>query len=112
VVESADGIRYRVVLPANAQWGASVPNASGVSLRIENATGLVCWDPSLGNSACNGPRGSDAKKGELLLPGARPASLVMMNRDGRTFFSVNDRGAADNEGFFEFDVVVDSPYSR
>ena len=112
VVESTDGVRYRIVLPANKEWAASIPNESLLPLRIENATGLVCWDPSLGNAACNGPAGSKAIKGSLLLPGSPAASLVLENRNGRTYFSINDRAAHDNEGFFEFEVVLDSPYSR
>ena len=39
-------------------------------------------------------------------PGVDAGSLVMKNERGRTYFSVNDRKFADNDGYFEFEVEL------
>lgn len=97
MVEATAPGAYHVVLPANLQWGASIPNPAGRTIAIENAHGIACWSvQALGPKGCNGPQGNPAGAG----------GLISRNNDGRTWFSIDDRtGAfADNEGFFEFDV--------
>jgi hypothetical protein len=98
VQETGPGM-WHVVLPANAEWGASVPNVSGRPVAIQNARGLVCWNlRALGAGGCNGPAGNASGTGRL----------ISRTSDGRTWFSVDDRTGnfRDNEGYFEFDVRV------
>ena len=106
VVEETGPGRYHVVLPANVEWGASVPGKSAGGDR--RARGMVCWD-------LQGTRGRRVRRTKR--PRCRtergfrcrrsPAgALVTRTREGRTYFTVNDRSGAfaDNEGYFEFDV--------
>jgi hypothetical protein len=91
--------RWHVVLPANLEWGAGIPNASGRPVAIQNARGLVCWNlQALGAGGCNGPAGNASGAGRL----------ISRTSDGRTLFSVDDRTGnfRDNEGYFEFDVSL------
>jgi Legume lectin domain len=92
VQESGDG-SYHVVLPANLEWGASIPNPNGRAVAISHAVGSVCWARTAdGEYECSGPD---------------PGSLLSKTENGRTWFSVNGRkgrGFASNQGFFEFDV--------
>jgi hypothetical protein len=110
---------YHVYLPANLEWGASVPNPGGASARVFNVTGKVCWDPRLREGAgCNGPPGNgivpgiDAEGGaDFVAPKMPAGSLVVRTLNGKLWFTVNDRtgpGFKDNEGFFEFDVALTS----
>ncbi|HEY3836491.1 MAG TPA: L-type lectin-domain containing protein [Bryobacteraceae bacterium] len=105
VEETAPG-RYHVVLPANVEWGASVPNRSGREVVVNEARGTVCWDlAARGPEGCSGPDGSSSLNGGVAKE--KPSgSLVMKTRGGRTYFSVNDRNFTDNEGYFEFEVEV------
>lgn len=92
---------WHVVLPANAEWGAGIPNPSGTPITIENARGIVCWNvQALGEHGCNGPTGNASGAG----------ALIHRTSDGRTWFSVDDRTGnfRDNEGYFEFDVRLQS----
>jgi len=107
----AGGPGYHVVLPANLEWGASIPNASGRPVAVTNAKGIVCWDPKApGSQGCGGPSGNGGAAGAGFLAEGSPAgALIMRTRDGRTWFSVNGRSGAafqDNEGFYEFDVEI------
>lgn len=98
VQETGPGM-WHVVLPANAEWGASVPNSPGRPVSIENARGLVCWNvQALGAGGCNGPDGNASGAGRL----------ISRTSDGRTWFSVDDRTGnfRKNEGYFEFDARV------
>ena len=113
VVEETGPAQFHVILPANLEWGASIPNPAGLIVRIRNANGNVCWEtPSGPFSGCNGPSGSGAplKGGTgFVSPQQDAGSLVMRTRQGRTYFSVNDRSGDsfhDNVGYFEFDVVL------
>lgn len=119
VVQDNGAGQYHVYLPANLEWGASVPNAAAAPVRVRNTTGVVCWDPRLRDtSGCNGPSGNGTIPGPeadgspgFLAPDEPAGALIIRTRDGRAWFSVNDRtGTAfrDNEGFFEFDVQVGS----
>lgn len=107
----AGGAGYHVVLPANLEWGVSIPNASGRPVAVTNAKGIVCWDPKApGSQGCGGPAGNGGAAGAGFLAEGSPAgALIMRTRDGRTWFSVNGRSGAafqDNEGFYEFDVEI------
>jgi hypothetical protein len=93
IVEEKGAGEYHIVLPANLEFGASIPNAGAKPLSILNAHGTVCWDfEGKGAEGCSGPTGA----------------LVMRDRDGRTYFSIKDSGSGfeDNQGFLEFDVRV------
>ncbi len=117
VVQSTGEGQYHVYLPANLEWGASVPCPPGASTRVWNVKGTVCWEPRLRKtSGCNGPPGNgvipgpDAEGGaDFVAPEKPVGSLVVRMLDGKIWFSVNDRtgeGFKDNEGYFEFDVTV------
>ena len=55
------GAGYHIVLPANVEWGASVPNSSGRTVVVTNAHGIVCWEfRARGSEGCNGPSGNGA----------------------------------------------------
>ena len=105
------GAGYHIVLPANLEWGASVPNPSGRPVAVTNAKGIVCWDlkaPAF--QGCGGPSGNGGAAGAGFLAEDKPAgALIMRTRDGHTWFSVNGRSGIafkDNEGFYEFDLEV------
>jgi hypothetical protein len=87
------------VLPANLEWGASIPNPSSRPVAIQNTRGIACWNVQmLGRQGCNGPAGNQSGAG----------ALITRTKDGRTWFSIDDRTGnfRDNEGFFEFDVRI------
>jgi hypothetical protein len=79
---------FHVVLPANREWGASVPNPDGREVEITGARGMVCGALRSGED-CSDPR-----------------ALISKQDNGRTWFSVDGRKGeyAANQGFFEFDV--------
>jgi Legume lectin domain len=97
---------YHVVLPANVEWGASIPNPSGREVVVDNPRGTVCWDlQARGSEGCSGPDGSPEVAGPLSKD--KPAgALIVKTQGGRTYFSVNDRNFTDNEGYFEFEVEL------
>ncbi|HZU25764.1 MAG TPA: L-type lectin-domain containing protein, partial [Bryobacteraceae bacterium] len=102
------GAGYHVILPANLEWGASVPESAGGAMGVKNAHGIVCWDVNApGSDGCSGPSGNGPPAGDGFVDAdAPPGALVMRIRDGRVWVSVNGRrGAAfrDNQGFYEFD---------
>jgi hypothetical protein len=87
-----------VILPANLEWGASI---EGETAAISNARGTICWD----STHCNGPDGDGTPAGDgFTNPASARGALITRTKDGRIDFSVNGRRAADNQGFFEFDV--------
>ena len=90
VDESGPGM-YHIVLPANLEGRASIPNPGQRAVVISNARGIICWNvETLGREGCTGP---DA--------------LVQNNHDGRTWFSINTPGnRAAYEGYLEFDAQV------
>ena len=101
---------YHIVLPANLEWGAAIPNPRGLEVGVDNMRGTVCWDLNArGSEGCNGPDGSQihASK-DFLSPDKPPGSLVVKTIHGQTRFSINDRAGSfrDNEGYFEFDVEI------
>jgi hypothetical protein len=111
IVEEKQAGLYHVVLPANLEWGAALPNPNGRAVNIDNVRGTVCWElKERGAAGCNGPDGnetSQTRKG-YLDPAKPPGSLIMKTSRGQTLFSVNDHAGAfrDNEGYFEFDVEI------
>jgi hypothetical protein len=109
-VEAAEGGGFHIVLPANGEWGASMANPGRKSVEVRNAQGTVCWDlQGRGAEGCNGPEGNGRAAGSgFLVPDGRAGALVVMSKNGRTYFSVNDRKGAfgENEGYFEFEVVL------
>ncbi len=105
------GAGYHIILPANLEWGASVPNTSGHTVAITASHGIACWNlQARGSNGCGGPAGKGGAAGAgFLAPDAPQGALVMSMRQGRTWFSVNDRsgvGFKDNEGFYEFDAEL------
>jgi len=105
------GAGYHVVLPANLEWGASIPNPSGRPVEVSNAKGIVCWDlKAPGSRGCGGPSGNGGAAGAGFPAEHDPAgALIMRTRDRHTWFSVNGRSGAtfkDNEGFYEFDLKI------
>lgn len=109
-VEERSPGEYHVILPANLEWGASIPHRGGQPVEIRNARGIACWDvQGLGARGCNGPAGNGQAGPGFVVPSAAAGALVTRTRDQRASFSVNDRSGktfADNEGYFEFDVVT------
>jgi hypothetical protein len=112
-------VGYHVILPANLEWGAAIPNASGRPVSVTNAHGIVCWDfASRGSKGCSGPSGNGPRSGpagngpragpEFVAPDSLAGALIVTTRDGRTCFSMNGwRGNfTRNEGFYEFDVEI------
>jgi hypothetical protein len=117
VIQETSPGRFHVYLPANREWGASVPNPAMVPVQATNVKGVVCWDPRLREGlGCNGPAGNGVVPGDeveggagFVAPHSPAGSLVGKSLNGHTYFTVNDRtgaGFKDNEGYFEFDVMV------
>ena len=116
VVEVVD-TGYRIVLPANAEWGASISNPAQRKVLLNNAHGIVCSNlDANGGQQCSGPDGITESQNSglskpdetLLAPDRPPGALILKNLDGRTWFSVNTKRSAANggEGFFEFYVSL------
>jgi hypothetical protein len=101
---------FHVVLPANVDWGASVPNPAGKTVVVTNQHGIICWDLQAGEAGCSGPSGISTDTGKYFVDPKAPAgALIQRDREGRTEFSVNHRVNAtvkDNEGLYEFDVEL------
>jgi hypothetical protein len=116
VVEERGPGYYHVILPAQLEWGASVPNPAGSQVTIENARGMICQALGTDDSeSCSGPDGirldgvDQRSMGPLVQPGSNPGALITKTETGRTWFSVNSRrgrGFARSQGFFEFDVKL------
>jgi len=115
IVEATLPGQYHIVLPAQLEWGASIPTPPGSSLALRGVTGTVCLDfqrPASERSpeSCHGALGDGQPAGEgYLVPHKAAGALVTKTADGRTYFSVNGRSGASfqaNEGYFEFDVTV------
>jgi hypothetical protein len=115
VVVEAAGAGYRIVLPANLEWGAAIPNPAEHAVVLSDKHGIVCWnEDTAGRQECSGSDGikvrgdSSETHRDLLLPDQPAGALIMKTRDGRTWFSVNGHSGAmnANEGFFEFHVEL------
>jgi hypothetical protein len=88
-----NGASYHIVLPANLEWGASIPNSSGRAVAVTNAHGIVCWDvKAQGSQGCSGPSGNGTFAGAGFLKDDAPAgALIVRTREELTWFSVNGR---------------------
>jgi hypothetical protein len=111
VFVTPSGAGYHIVLPANLEWGVSVPNPFERPVAVTNAHGIVCWDfKALQSQGCCGPSGNGVAAGPAFLNQDAPAgALIMRTRDKHTSFSVNGRSGAafkGNEGFYEFDTEI------
>lgn len=108
IEQKGDG--YHVVLPANLEWGASVPNPSGRAVEVMNAKGIVCWDLNVpSRQGCAGPSGNGVTAGTgFLANDVSPGALIVNTHEGRTWLSVNGRKAVfkDNQGFYDFDLQI------
>jgi hypothetical protein len=111
VIKEVEPGLYYVVLPAQLQWGASVPTPAGATVTFRGAAGTVCLDAaSQAAGKCNGPLGNGETAGAgFVVPGGAGGALVRKTVDGRTYFSVNGRDGdwfQKHQGYFEFNVVV------
>jgi len=91
-VEETGPGQFHIVLPANLEWGASIPNSLERAIALSNVRGMVCWDfRSRGSEGCSAT-----------------AAPISKTKEGRTYFSIDGHGAgsSNNEGFIEFDVAV------
>jgi hypothetical protein len=83
---------YRLILPANPEWGVIVPNPTQAEVKTVGVKGKICWDPGLRNAiGCNGPEGSGVvpngnfeKSDDFLAAGKPAGALVMKSENGRT----------------------------
>jgi hypothetical protein len=91
VVQKTGAGKYHVILPANLEWGVSIPNPKQEAT-ILNAAGRICWDPELREShGCNGPegcgvvpKGNFGRPEDFLAPEKPAGALIMKSVDGRT----------------------------
>lgn len=95
IVEETKPGEYHVILPAHLPWSAEIPNPGGAPVEIRNARGTACWDPAGG--ACGSP--ATAAEGKT-------GALVSRTVAGKTAFSLLDQDFGDNEGYYEFEVIV------
>lgn len=111
VVQEQGQVQFHIILPAQLEWGASIPAAPRATVTVRGATGTVCLDSqSRSTSSCNGPRGNGPNAGpDFLALDAAVGALISKTVGDRTYFSVNDRSGPDfqkHEGYFEFDVTT------
>ncbi|MGP0071444.1 MAG: hypothetical protein ACLPWF_05870 [Bryobacteraceae bacterium] len=115
IVEARDAGEYHIVLPAQLEWGASIPTPPGTSVALRGVTGMVCLGfqgrgSDRSPESCHGSLGDGKPAGEAyLVPDEAAGALVTKTADGRTYFSVNGRSGASfqaHEGYFEFDATV------
>ena len=106
-VIEAHGTGYRVVLPGNLEWAASIANPAQRDVVLTNAHGIVCWKNAAGSEECSGPASTGVPAGAHFLAPNEPAgALITKTHEARTWFSVNGQMGAmrNNQGVFEFDV--------
>jgi hypothetical protein len=111
MVEARGPGQYHMLLPAQSEWGVSIPLPAGSTYTVHGAIGTVCLDSgSRSTSSCNGPQGTGIRGGAgFLAPDEAIGALISKTMDGRAWFSVNDRpGDAfqNHQGYFEFDVTI------
>jgi hypothetical protein len=108
IVDTKGPGEYHIVLPAQLEWGASIPTPPGSSVALHGVTGTVCLERS--TESCHGAPSDGKPAGEgYLVPDEAAGALVTKTEDGRTYFSVNGRSGASfqaHQGYFEFDVIV------
>jgi hypothetical protein len=105
-VEAVGPGRWKVMLPAHLEWGASVVTKKAV--RVVAAGGTVCWSVAgKANHGCNGPEGdASMDRAKTIDPLSAAGSLIQQRSEGRVSFSVNGLQSqfAKNEGYFHFEV--------
>jgi hypothetical protein len=105
-VEAMGPGRWKVVLPAHLEWGASVETKKAV--RVVAAGGTVCWSVAgKANHGCNGPEGdASMDRTKTIDPRSAAGSLIQQRSEGRVSFSVNGLQShfEKNEGYFHFEV--------
>ena len=111
VVKELGPGQYHIVLPAQFEWGASIPTPTGTTVMFQGAAGTVCLDSQARSAGkCNGPLGAGARAGAgFLVPEGGVGALIRKTVGDRTYFSVNDRSGAsfqNHEGYFEFNAAV------
>src|SRR5580658_460449 len=75
-----NGAGYHIVLPANLEWGASIPNSSGRAVVVTEAHGVVCWDlKAHGSEGCSGPSRNGPPAGAGFLAEDAPAGALIMD---------------------------------
>jgi hypothetical protein len=107
IVEERTPGQFHILLPAQMEWGVSVPTPPGSRVVVRDIKGTVCLNVAA--ETCGGSEGKGAAAGEgFLSPHSAAGSLVVKTEAGRTYFSVNDRSGAfqSHNGFFEFDVWI------
>ncbi len=90
IVEATAPGRYHVLLPAHLT--AEVPNPNALEVEILNPRGTACWNPGQCGSLQETPR-----------------ALRTHTEAGRTRFSLTDPDPSDNQGYFEFEVLLRKP---
>jgi hypothetical protein len=109
-VVEAHGAGYRIVLPGNLEWGASIANPAQREVVLSNAHGIVCWKvDATGLEGCSGPVSTGVPSSpDFLAPNQPICALITRTQEGRTWFSVNGRIGTmrSSQGFFEFDVEL------
>jgi hypothetical protein len=109
-VETKAPGEYHVVLPANREWGASIPNPDARQVEITGARGMACGNLRDTGDDCSSPTGIPNVPGGtgIVAPDRSPGELVARTVNGRTTFSVNGKAGAfaGNQGYFEFDVKL------
>ena len=107
IVEELSPGQFHVLLPAQMEWGVSIPTPPGSKVAVRAIKGTVCLTSDA--ETCSGSEGKDPAGEGFLVPHETVGSLVFKTAGGRTYFSVNDRSGTafqKHEGFFEFDVSV------
>jgi hypothetical protein len=108
VVERS-GAGYHVILPANLEWGVSVPTGRDGTVTVSNAHGIACWNRARGGG-CSGPNGNGVPAGPGFLAAEQAGgALIRKSHGGQTWFSVNGPSGSslsDSEGFYEFDLEI------
>lgn len=108
MIEAREPGLFHVLLPAQLEWGASIPNPAAASPVMSAVKGTVCLDRT--PESCSGPASKGDPGGAAFVMPSDPAgALVVKTSGGRTWFSVNDRSGSAferHDGFFEFDVSL------
>jgi hypothetical protein len=108
IVEARGPHLYHLLLPAQLEWGVSIPNPDGLNPAIQAAHGTVCLDQTA--ETCSGPEGKGGPGGAAyLMRSLPPGALIVRTTNGRAWFSVNGRSGPsfqNHDGFFEFDVSM------
>jgi hypothetical protein len=109
---------WHLLLPANLEWGVSIPNPTELAVKSRRQRANLLGSRGLRDLiGCNDPGGSSVvpngnfdRPRDFLMPDKPAGAPVMKSENGRTWFSVNDRSGnafGDNEGYFEIDVELE-----